>query len=113
MGSVQWTTLAEVQPRPVQWLWEGRVPLGKVTYSDTTGSVSGDIACARGGTARLTATANDRNLTNVTIIPLQVATPVRFASTRRVDQCPVLLCPSDLGIAAASCPSRHRREFLC
>jgi hypothetical protein len=34
MGSVHWTTLAEVQPRPVQWLWEGRVPLGKVTLLD-------------------------------------------------------------------------------
>src|SRR5438128_2584446 len=43
--------------------WKG-VPLGKVTYSDTTGSVAGDIACARGGTARITAIANDRNLTN-------------------------------------------------
>jgi hypothetical protein len=31
MSAVQWTTLSEVQPRPVQWLWEGRIPMGKVT----------------------------------------------------------------------------------
>ena len=31
--------------------WNGE-PLGTVTYSDTTGAVAGDIACARGGTAR-------------------------------------------------------------
>ena len=34
MGSIQWTTLSEVQSKPVQWLWEGRVPFGKVTLMD-------------------------------------------------------------------------------
>jgi hypothetical protein len=34
MSAVQWTTLSEVQPRPVQWLWDGRIPLGKVTLLD-------------------------------------------------------------------------------
>src|SRR5262245_40204745 len=34
MGEIHWTTLSEVQSRPVQWLWEGRVPLGKVTLLD-------------------------------------------------------------------------------
>jgi predicted ATP-dependent serine protease len=34
MSAVQWTTLSEVQPRPVQWLWEGRIPMGKVTLLD-------------------------------------------------------------------------------
>src|SRR5437660_422823 len=72
--------------------WKG-VPLGKVTYSDTTGSVAGDIACARGGTARITAIANDRNLTNVTIIPLQVGTPV--PSTASLPK-PALTTPSGL-----------------
>jgi Kef-type K+ transport system membrane component KefB len=75
--------------------WKG-VPLGKVTYSDTTGSVAGDIACARGGTARITAIANDRNLTNVTIIPLQVGTPV--PSTASLPK-PALTTPSGLSPA--------------
>jgi Kef-type K+ transport system membrane component KefB len=68
-------------------------PLGKVTYSDSTGAVAGDIACARGGTARLTATANDRNLQNVTIIPLNVATPVPSAANLSK---PALTTPSGL-----------------
>ncbi len=52
------------------------VPLGKLTYSKATGSLEGDVACVKGGSARLTATANDINLNNITVIPLQVATPV-------------------------------------
>jgi Kef-type K+ transport system membrane component KefB len=75
--------------------WKG-VALGKVTYSTTTGAVAGDIACARGGTARITATANDRNLTNVTIIPLNVATPV--PSTASLPK-PALTTPSGLSPA--------------
>lgn len=34
MATNHWTTLSEVQSRPVQWLWEGRIPLGKVTLLD-------------------------------------------------------------------------------
>jgi predicted ATP-dependent serine protease len=34
MSGVHWTTLSEVQSKPVQWLWEGRVPFGKVTLLD-------------------------------------------------------------------------------
>jgi putative DNA primase/helicase len=34
MGAVQWTTLSEVEPAPVLWLWESRVPCGKVTLVD-------------------------------------------------------------------------------
>ncbi len=34
MGTIHWTTLSEVQSKPVQWLWEGRVPFGKVTLLD-------------------------------------------------------------------------------
>ncbi len=50
--------------------------LGRLTYTKKTSSVSGDVACAKGGTVRLTATANDILLQNVKLIPLQVATPV-------------------------------------
>ena len=34
MGTVHWTTLSEVQSKPMQWLWDGRVPFGKVTLLD-------------------------------------------------------------------------------
>lgn len=31
MSDAVFKSLAEVQPEPVKWLWEGRIPLGKVT----------------------------------------------------------------------------------
>ena len=34
MSTIHWTTLSEVQSQPVQWLWEGRIPFGKVTLLD-------------------------------------------------------------------------------
>ena len=34
MSAANWTTLSEVPQQPVQWLWEGRVPRGKVTLLD-------------------------------------------------------------------------------
>jgi predicted ATP-dependent serine protease len=34
MGDVQWTTLSEIESKPVEWLWEGRIPCGKVTLLD-------------------------------------------------------------------------------
>jgi K+:H+ antiporter len=50
--------------------------LGPVTYSTKTAGVFGDVKCVRGGNARMTATANDLQLQNVTVIPLNVATAV-------------------------------------
>ncbi|HWX45900.1 MAG TPA: cation:proton antiporter [Solirubrobacteraceae bacterium] len=50
--------------------------LGRLAYTKKTSSVSGDVACTKGGSVRLTATANDILLQNVKLIPLQVATPV-------------------------------------
>jgi Kef-type K+ transport system membrane component KefB len=50
--------------------------LGRLSYSTKTSAVSGDVACLKGGSVRLTATANDILLQNVKLIPLQVATPV-------------------------------------
>ena len=50
--------------------------LGKVAYNDKNGASTGDVACKRGGHARLKASAVDRNLNNMTLIPLDVATPV-------------------------------------
>jgi Kef-type K+ transport system membrane component KefB len=50
--------------------------LGKVAYNDKNGLITGDVACKRGGHARLKASAVDRNLNNMTLIPLDEATPV-------------------------------------
>jgi Kef-type K+ transport system membrane component KefB len=55
--------------------------LGRVSYSTKTSAVSGDVSCLKGGSVRLTATANDILLQNVKLIPLQVATPVPPAKT--------------------------------
>jgi Kef-type K+ transport system membrane component KefB/nucleotide-binding universal stress UspA family protein len=66
--------------------------LGQVSYTRTTGAVVGDIACAKEGHARLTATANDLQLQNVQVIPLDVATP----SPASLPGKPVLLTPSGL-----------------
>ena len=54
--------------------------LGRLAYSTKTSAVSGDVACLKGGSVRLTATANDILLQNVKLIPLQVATPVPSAA---------------------------------
>jgi hypothetical protein len=47
----------------------GTKQLGTVAYSSKTGGLSGDVKCIRGGSARMTATANDLQLQNVTVIP--------------------------------------------
>jgi Kef-type K+ transport system membrane component KefB len=66
--------------------------LGPVSYSSTTGAVFGDIACAKGGHARMTATANDLQLQNVQVIPLDIAT----VSPASLPGKPVLVTPSGL-----------------
>ena len=74
----------------------GGVALGTVSYSTATGAVSGDIACARGGHARLTAVANDLQLQSVQVIPLDVATPVPSPPGAKPGAKPVLTTPSGL-----------------
>ncbi len=68
--------------------------LGRLAYSTKTSAVSGDVACTKGGSVRLTATANDILLQNVKLIPLQVATPVPSAVKTTVK--PALITPSGL-----------------
>jgi Kef-type K+ transport system membrane component KefB len=58
--------------------------LGRLSYSTKTSAVSGDVACLKGGSVRLTATANDILLQNVKLIPLQVAAPVPSAAKTTV-----------------------------
>jgi hypothetical protein len=35
MSNVVFTSLADIQPETVKWLWEGRIPLGKVTLLES------------------------------------------------------------------------------
>ncbi len=81
--------------------------LGPLTYSNKTGGVFGDVKCVKGGTARMTATANDILLQNVTVIPLQVATAAPSAvPTAR----PVLTTPSGLGPAGEKFTATKQRS---
>lgn len=34
MATIRWTSMAEVQTRPLEWLWDGWIPLAKVTLLD-------------------------------------------------------------------------------
>jgi Kef-type K+ transport system membrane component KefB len=71
--------------------------------------VFGDIACIRGGHARLTATANDLQLQNVTVIPLDVAKPAMSAVPTTK---PVLTTPSGLSPAGEKfTATRQRQDF--
>jgi Kef-type K+ transport system membrane component KefB/nucleotide-binding universal stress UspA family protein len=80
--------------------------LGPVTYSSKTGGVFGDLRCAKGGTARLTATANDLQLQKVTVIPLQVATPVPSTASKPK---PALTTPSGLSPAGEKFTATKQR----
>src|SRR3954453_1353597 len=80
--------------------------LGKLAYDDRTGLLTGDLACKRGGHARLKATAVDRNLNNVTVIPLDVAHPAPAAPGAK----PPLTTPSALPPAGERFTGTKARE---
>jgi Kef-type K+ transport system membrane component KefB len=67
--------------------------LGTVGYKTATGALTGDVACSRGGQARIVASAVDLNLNNVTVIPLDTAKPAGPAAAGAK---PVLTTPSGL-----------------
>jgi K+:H+ antiporter len=70
--------------------------LGPLSYSTKTAGVFGDVKCVKGGAARLTASANDLQLQKVTVIPLNVATPVPSTASQAK---PALTTPSGLSPA--------------
>jgi Kef-type K+ transport system membrane component KefB len=82
--------------------------LGRLTYSTKTSSVSGDVACVKGGTVRLTATANDILLQNVKLIPLQVAKPV--PSPANTSAKPALITPTGLSPAGEQFTATKQRS---
>jgi Kef-type K+ transport system membrane component KefB len=84
-------------------------PLGPVTYSTKTGGVFGDVKCVKGGLARITATANDLQLQKVTVIPLNLATPVPSTASAAK---PALTTPSGLSPAGEKfTATKQRADF--
>ncbi|HEU0317805.1 MAG TPA: cation:proton antiporter, partial [Solirubrobacteraceae bacterium] len=83
--------------------------LGSVAYTTANGALAGDVGCVRGGHARLRAAAVDLNLNNVTIIPLDTATPVAAAAPGAK---PLLTTPSGLSPAGEKFTAvKQRSEF--
>ncbi|HZE05475.1 MAG TPA: cation:proton antiporter, partial [Solirubrobacteraceae bacterium] len=85
----------------------GDASLGHVTYSTRTGGLSGDVLCVKGGTAVVTATANDLQLQNVTVIPLDVARPAPVSGAGAK---PVLTTPSGLAPAGERFTATKQRS---
>ena len=88
----------------------GTQKLGPVSYSTKTAGLFGDVGCTKGGHVRLTATANDLQLQNVKLIPLDVATaapgPVPASGK------PVMITPSGLGPAGEQfTATKQRADF--
>ena len=81
--------------------------LGEVGYDDAKGTVTGDIECTRGGTAKLRALAVDRNLNNVRLIPLDQATP---APGQQGAARPVMTTASGLTPAGENFTATKQRE---
>jgi Kef-type K+ transport system membrane component KefB len=81
--------------------------LGPVTYSTKTAGVFGDVKCVKGGAARMTATANDLQLQKVTVIPLNVATPV---ASKTPTAKPALTTPSGLSPAGEKFTATKQRS---
>ena len=87
--------------------------LGKVAYNSDNGVITGDVACRRGGHVRLKAWAVDRNLNNMTLIPLDAATPVPpapGAPPAPAGTKPVLTTPTGLGPAGEKFTAVKARE---
>jgi Kef-type K+ transport system membrane component KefB len=84
--------------------------LGRVSYSTKTGAIAGDVACAKGGHARVTATANDLQLQNMKVIPLDVATPVPTPKPALTTAKPALTTPSGLAPAGEQFTATKQRS---
>jgi hypothetical protein len=77
-----------------------------------TGAVGGDVRCTKGGSVRFRATANDLQLQNVTLIPLQVATSAPGQSALAPGVKPVLTTPTGLGPAGEKfTATKQRADF--
>jgi K+:H+ antiporter len=86
--------------------------LGSVSYKKDTGALAGDVKCTRGGTARFRAVAVDRNLNNVTLIPLDAAAPAKPAAgaAPKATVKPVLTTPSGLPPAGERFTGTQQRD---
>jgi Kef-type K+ transport system membrane component KefB len=86
-------------------------PLGNVNYSSRTGALEGDVGCSRGGRVQLTATANDLQLQNVKLIPLDVAKPAGSSAAAPASRLPLT---TNSGLPPAGerfTATKQRRDF--
>ena len=87
--------------------------LGEVSYVKETGAVSGDVRCVRGGHAWLKGTAVDRNLNNLSLVPLDEATPAKpapGAAPAPAGAKPALTTPSGLPPSGERVTAVRKRE---
>ncbi len=85
----------------------GEQKLGKLAYDDDKGTLSGDLACTKGGFVKANGAAVDRNINNLQLLPLDTArpSPARSASGK-----PVMTTPSGLGPAGEKLTATKQRE---
>jgi Kef-type K+ transport system membrane component KefB len=82
----------------------GRQELGRISYDDEKGAVTGDVDCTRGGSVRLKGQAVDRNINSVQLIPLDEARPIKLRG-----EAP-LTTPSGLPTAGERFTATKQRE---
>jgi Kef-type K+ transport system membrane component KefB len=109
-GRVELEDFGSPKPHIVNYHVKGITELGNVSYNNDTGRVAGDVDCARGGSARFVATAVDRNLNNLTLIPLDPAAPPPGAKPPAPGTNQVMTTPSGLGPAGEKVTAVKARE---
>jgi K+:H+ antiporter len=83
---------------------------GALAYDDKTGALAGDVGCVRGGGVRLKAVAVDRNLNNVTLVPLDEAVATPSSGSDATSSKPILVTPSGLPPSGERFTATRARE---
>jgi Kef-type K+ transport system membrane component KefB len=85
----------------------GEGELGELSYDKEKGTVSGDVACTKGGEVKARGTAIDRNINNLQLLPLDRPrpSPARSASGR-----PILTTQSGLPPSGERFTATKQRE---
>src|SRR3954447_18683229 len=85
----------------------GEQKLGKLAYDDDKGTLSGDLACTKGGSVKAKGAAVDRNINNLQLIPLDTAaaSPAKSVSGK-----PIMTTPTGLGPAGEKLTATKQRD---
>src|SRR4051794_19868061 len=81
--------------------------LGTLAYDSSKGALTGDVACTKGGHARLKGQAVDRYINNLQLIPLNTAKPTGATSP---DGRPVMSTPTGLPPSGEKFTATKQRE---